>query len=152
MIQLLTSLRRFGALAVVALAGLLALPAFAPSQAGVSISISKVALLGADGAVTIKITIACRPLEGTLDFQEGFAGVSQESTGAWSESGIDGAVVCDGVPHIHTAHLFPFESAFERGPAAANAAVIVCHLVDDQQICINGSTAREIFIRGPLLP
>jgi hypothetical protein len=30
--------------------------------------------------------------------------------------------------------------------------VIICNLVGDQQVCIEGATERRIIIRGPLIP
>ena len=153
MIHLLALLRRLRA-ALVALVGIMALPAIALAQDGdISIAIAQHAQLTSDGAVIIMIHIACDPLPGTEDFQEALAGAGQQKTGAGAEGGIDGMVVCDGSSHTHTARLSPFTDAvFERGPAGANALLLICNLVGDEQVCVQGATARRIIIRGPLVP
>jgi hypothetical protein len=154
MMQLLALLKRFRAAVLVALVGIIALPAMALAQDNdISISIEKHAQLTSDGAVIITIHIACDPLPGTEDFQEALAGAGQAKTGAEAEGGIDGTVVCDGISRRHTARLFPFTDAvFKRGPAGANASLFICNVVGDEQVCANGSTARQIIIRGPLVP
>jgi hypothetical protein len=146
--------RRFRAAALVARAGIMALPAIALAQDDdISISIAKHAQLTSDGAVIIRIHIACDPLPGTEDFQEALAGARQARTGAEAEGGIDGTVVCDGISHTYTARLSPFTDAlFKRGPADANVSVLICNLVGDEQVCVDGATERRIIIRGPLVP
>lgn len=116
--------------------------------AGISLAIEKHAMLTAQGAAIIRIHITCGPFEGFEEFQQGFAGGSQRKTGAVSESGIDGMVVCDGVERTHTAHLTPFETAFKHGPANAHAALHLCMLVGDEQTCFSGSTSRRVIIVG----
>ena len=151
--HLLGLLRRFRAATLVALAGIMALPAIALAQDDVSISIEKHAQLTSDGAVIITIQIACDRLPGTPDFQEALAGAGQTRTGAEAEGGIDGTVVCDGIPHTYTARLSPFTDAvFKRGPADANVSVLICNLVGDEQVCVDGATERRIIIRGHLVP
>jgi hypothetical protein len=146
-------LRRFRAAALVALAGTIALPAIVLAQDDVSISIEKHAQLTFDGAVIIMIQIACDPLPGSEDFQEALAGAVQPRTGAEAEGGIDGTVVCDGIPHTYTARLSPFTDAvFKRGPADANVSVLICNVVGDEQVCVDGATERRIIIRGHLVP
>jgi hypothetical protein len=150
MMHFVALLRRFR---VVALAGIMGLPAIVLAQDDISISIEKHAQLTADGAIIILINIACDPLPGIEDFQEALAGALQPKTGAEAEGGIDGTVVCDGIPHTYTARLSPFTNAvFKRGPANASASVLICNLVDDQQVCIDGATERRIVISGPLVP
>jgi hypothetical protein len=147
-------LRRFRAAALVAIAGIIALPASALAQDDdISISIAKHAQLTVDGAVIIRIDIACNPLPGTEDFQEALAGAAQPRTGAEAEGGIDGTVVCDGTSRTYTARLSPFTNAvFRRGPADANVSVLICNLVGDEQVCVDGTTERRIIIRGHLVP
>lgn len=149
--DLLPSLGRIcGALGFVA--GVIVLPAISLAQNDdITIAIAKHAELTPDGAVIIRIHIACDPLPGTEDFQEAHAGAGQPKSGAGAEAGLDGTVVCDGTAHTHTAHLFPHTDAvFRRGPARANASLFICNLVEDQQICVEGRTQRRIIIRGPL--
>lgn len=136
-------------------AALLALAApavgLAPASAAneITVSIAKHARLTPGGGLVIRVQVTCPQLPGSQDFQEAHAGASQDSTGAWSESGLDGTVVCDGLPHVHTAHFTSFaENPFKGGPASANASVIVCHLVGEEQVCATGSSARRIVIRG----
>lgn len=142
--------RRFRALAFV----VVALPVIALGQDDdISVAISKHADLTSDGAVTIRVHIACDPPPGTEDFQEAFAGASQARTGAEGESGIDGMVVCDGLAHTHTARISPFtEAIFKRGPAGANVSVFICNLIGDEQLCISGTAQRRIIVRGSLVP
>jgi hypothetical protein len=150
----LTSLRRFRAAALVALAGIMTLPAIALAQDDdISISIAKHAQLTSDGAVIIRIYIACDPLPGTEDFQEALAGAGQAKTGAETEGGIDGTVVCDGMPRTYTARLSPFtDTGFKRGPASASASLLICNLVGNEQVCVQGATERRIIIAGRLVP
>ena len=154
MMQLPALLRRFFASALVALAVLMALPAIALAQDDhISISIDRHAQLTSDGAIIIRIDIACDPLAGTPDFQQALAGATQPRTGAWSEGGIDGTVVCDGLSHTHTAHFSSFaDAAFKRGPAVARVSLLICNLVGDQQVCAQATTERRIIIQGPLVP
>jgi hypothetical protein len=154
MMHSLALLRRLCAAALVALAGIMALPAIVLAQDDdVSISIEKHGQLTSDGAVIITINIACDPLPGTEDFQEALAGAGQPKTGAEGEGGIDGTVVCDGISRTYTARLSPFTDAvFKRGPADASASVLICNLVGDEQVCIDGATERRIVIRGHLVP
>jgi hypothetical protein len=154
LMHLLGLVRRFRAATLVALAGIMALPAIALAQNDdISISIAKHAQLTSDGAVIVRIHIACDPLPGTEDFQEALAGAGQAKTGAEAEGGIDGTVVCDGISHTHTARLSPFTDAvFKRGPASASASLVICNLVGDEQVCVQGATERRIIIRGPLVP
>src|SRR4030095_13258717 len=105
--------RRFRAATLVALAGIMALPAIVLAQDNISISIEKHGQLTSDGAVIIMIQIACDPLPGTEDFQEALAGAGQPRTGAEAEGGIDGTVVCDGISHTYTARLSPFTDAVQ---------------------------------------
>ncbi len=150
MVYLPIFFRRFRAIASV----VLALPAIALAQDDdISVAIAKHANLTSDGAVVIRVYIACDPPPGTEDFQEAFAGAAQTRTGAESESGIDGMVVCDGFAHTHTAHLASLtEAQFKRGPAGANVSVFICNVVEDQQLCISGAAKRRIIIRGRLVP
>jgi hypothetical protein len=154
MMHFLALLRRFRAAALVGLAGIMNLSAIVLAQDdNVSISIEKHGQLTADGAVIIMIQIACDPLPGTEDFQEALAGAGQPKIGAEAEGGIDGTVVCDGISHTYTARLSPFTDAvFKRGPADASASLLICNLVDDEQVCVDGATERRIIIRGPLVP
>ena len=154
MMHFLDLLRRFRAAARVALAGVLALPAIVLAQDNnISMSIEKHAQLTSDGAVIIMIQIACDPLPGTEDFQEALAGAGQPKTGAEAEGGIDGTVVCDGISRTYTARLSPFTDAvFKRGPADANASLLICNLVGDEQVCADGAAERRIVIRGHLVP
>jgi hypothetical protein len=153
MIHFLTLLRRFCA-ALIALAGIMALPAIALAQdKDISISIAKHAQLTSEGAIIIMIDIACDPLPGTEDFQEALAGAVQAKTGAWAEGGIDGTVVCDGISHTYTAHFSSFADAvFKRGPAVASASLIICNMVGDDQVCVHRGTQRRIIIQGSLVP
>ena len=148
-----SSLGRFRG-ACVALSSLLVLPAVAFAQDDdISIAIAKHADLTADGAIIIRVHIACDPLPGMEEFQEAHAGAGQPRTGAGAEAGLDGTVVCDGIAHTHTAHLFPItEAVFERGPARATASLFICNLVEDEQLCVDGATQRRIIIRGPVVP
>jgi hypothetical protein len=132
----------------------MALPAIVPAQNNnIAISIEKHAQLTFDGAVIIMIQIACDPLPGTPDFQEALAGAEQTRTGAEAEGGIDGTVVCDSIPHTYTARLSPFTDAvFKRGPADASASLLICNVVGDEQVCVDGATERRIIIRGHLVP
>jgi hypothetical protein len=153
-VHLLGLVRRFRAATLVALAGIMALPPIALAQdEDISISIAKHAQLTSDGAVVIRIHIACDPLPGTEDFQEASAGAAQPRTGAEAEGGIDGTVVCDGISHTYTARLSPFTDAvFQRGPAEANVSLLICNLVGEEQVCVDGATERRIIIRGALVP
>jgi hypothetical protein len=140
-------------LAVAAVVGTIALSGVARAQGDVSISIAKHARLTGDGAVIIRVHIACDALPGTEDFQEALAGAGQAKTGAEAEGGIDGMVVCDGIGRTHTARLSSFtEGVFRRGPASAGASLIVCNVVGDDQVCEQGATQRRIIIAGPLVP
>jgi hypothetical protein len=154
MMHFLALLRRFRAATLVALAGLVALPAIALAQDdNISVSIEKHAQLTAGGGVIILIHIACDPLPGREDFQEALAGASQAKTRAEAEGGIDGPVVCDGLSRTYTAHLSPFTDAvFKPGPAGANASLFICNLVGDEQVCAHGAAGRRIIIRGPRVP
>ena len=154
MMHFLALLGRFRAAALVALAGIMALPAIVLAQDNnISISIEKHAQLTSEGAVIIMIQIACDPLPGTEDFQEALAGAVQARTGAEAEGGIDGTVVCDGIPRTYTARLSPFTDAvFKRGPADASASLLICNLVGDEQVCADGAAERRIIIRGHLVP
>ena len=115
---------------------------------GISMAIEKHAVLTKQGVVIFRVHITCGPFEGTEDFQEALAGGSQEKTGASSESGIDGTVVCDGVERTHTAQLSPFDAAFKHGPANVHASLFLCMLVGDEQMCFSGSASRRVIIRG----
>ena len=150
----LALLGRFRTAALIALAGIIALPAIVLAQDNnISISIEKHAQLTSEGAVIIMIQIACDPLPGTEDFQEALAGAGQPRTGAEAEGGIDGTVVCDGISRTYTARLSPFTDAvFKRGPADASASVLICNLVGDEQVCADGAAERRIIIRGHLVP
>jgi hypothetical protein len=127
-------------------------PAPAAAQDDISLSIDRRARLTAEGAVVVTVRITCDPLPGTEEFQEAHAGAVQARTGAEGEGGIDGTVVCDGTTRAHTARLFPItDAAFRRGPADASASLVICNVVDDDQVCAEASTARRIVISGPLL-
>lgn len=154
MIRLLALLRRSRAAAIVVLVAVMVLPAIALAQDGnISISIARRAQLASDGAIIIRVNIACDPLPGTEDFQQAFAGAGQAKTGAEAEGGLDGTVVCDGISRTHTARLFPYTDAvFERGPAVASVSLIICNVVGDEQVCVQSSTQRRIIIRGPRNP
>lgn len=138
-----------GAAALLTLAAPMVVQAPASAADEITVSIAKHARLTPGGGVVIRVQVTCPQLPGSQDFQEAHAGASQDSTGAWSESGLDGTIVCDGLPHVHTAHFTSFaENPFKAGPASANASVIVCHTVGDEQVCATGSSARRIVIRG----
>jgi hypothetical protein len=97
--------------------------------------------------------ISCGPFEGTEYFQESFAGASQEQSGAEAEGGVDGTVVCDGVQRVQSARLASFNDfSFRRGPANANAGVMVCVLVLDEQMCFSGGASRRVIVRGRAIP
>jgi hypothetical protein len=116
---------------------------------GILLEIEKHAVLTEAGLVVIRIHITCGPFVGVEDFQEGHAGGDQSKTGAESETGIDGTVLCDGVERVHTAHLSPLtDAAFKHGPASASASLLVCMLAGEEQMCFSGSTARRIIIVG----
>ena len=139
--------------AVAALFVLALTPQTHAQTAGIALAIDKHARLTDAGAMAIRIRITCGPFEGSEDFQEAVAGGSQEKTAAESESGIDGTIVCDGVQRTHTASLPSFTGVpFKRGPANANASLIVCMLVGDEQMCFSGATARRVIIRGRQIP
>ena len=142
------------AFAVIAVLFVVALSPQAHAQAGgITLAIEKHAQLTEGGAMLISIQIACGPFEGVEEFQQAFAGGVQEKTGAESESGIDGTVVCDGVQRTHTARLPSFTSAaFRRGPAGANASLIVCMFAGNEQMCFSGATARRVIVRGAAIP
>jgi len=140
-------------LALGAVVGAIALSGVAQAQGHVSISIEKHARLTADGAVIIRVHIACDPLPGTEDFQEALAGAGQARTGAAAEGGVDGTVVCDGIERAHTARLSAFSyGEFKRGPAGASASLLVCNVAGDDQVCEQGATQRRIIIAGRLVP
>jgi hypothetical protein len=116
---------------------------------GISLMIEKHASLTPQGIVVIWIRIVCGPFAGVEQFQEGHAGGGQDKTGASSETGIDGTVVCDGVERTHTAHLSPLdERAFKPGPASVTASLFVCTLAGEEQMCFSGATSRRVIIRG----
>lgn len=141
--------RTLGAAALLTLAAPMVVQAPASAADEITVSIAKHARLTPGGGVVIRVQVTCPQLPGSQDFQEAHAGASQDSTGAWSESGLDGTIVCDGLPHVHTAHFTSFaENPFKAGPASANASVIVCHTADEVQVCATGSSARRIVIRG----
>jgi hypothetical protein len=138
----------FAALATLIVAVLIP-DASAQPAPGVLLQIEKHAVLTRDGRVRIRIQITCGPFTGFLSIVEGHAGGGQSKTGASSETGIDGTPVCDGVMHVHTAHLSPLdENEFKHGPAGASASMFVCTFENDEQTCFSGSTARRIVIRG----
>jgi hypothetical protein len=137
-------------LASVVLAALLAFALSAQAQApGISLMIEKHASLTQQGIVVIWIRIVCGPFAGVEEFQEGHAGGGQDQTGASSETGIDGTVICDGIERTHTAHLSPLDEAtFKPGPASASASLFLCTLVGEEQMCFSGATSRRVIIRG----
>jgi hypothetical protein len=154
---LLTQKTRAGTLLSVVLIGLLAVQSSSSAhedsnEDDVLVAIAKYAVPTHDGSIVIRIHIACEPMWGFEEFQQGHAGGSQARTGAWSETGIDGTIVCDGQAHTHTARLYPFEGVFKRGGARANASVFICNLIGDEQFCVSGSSARKIVIRGTPVP
>jgi hypothetical protein len=123
--------------------------ATAQTAAGILLQIEKHAVLTSAGQVRIRIQITCGPFVGVEEFQDGQAGGGQNKTGASSETGIDGTVLCDGVTRVHTAHLSPLdENEFKHGPAGASASLIVCTLEGEEQACFSGSTSRAIIVRG----
>lgn len=126
--------------------------ALSQTAGGIALAIDKHAQLASDGAIVIRIRITCGPFEGAEEFQQSFAGGSQEKSGASSESGIDGMVICDGVTRTHTARLTPFDTAFRRGPARANAGLLLCTFDGQEQECFSGATARAVIVRGPTIP
>ena len=132
------------ALIVVAL-----VPSAGAQSAGILLEVEKHAVLTRAGRVIIRIHITCGPFAGIQEFQDSLAGVGQNKTGATSESGIDGTVLCDGVERVHTAQLSPLEeAAFKHGPAGVGATLTVCTRVGEEQMCFSGSTSRGIIIRG----
>ena len=139
-------------LASVAVVGLLALAFFAQAHAqtpGISLTIEKRASLTQQGVVVIWIRIVCGPFPGIEEFQEGHAGGGQDKTGASSETGIDGTVICDGIERTHTAHLSPLDEAtFKPGPASVTASLFLCTLDGEEQMCFSGATSRRVIIRG----
>lgn len=139
-------------LASVVLIALLAFLFSAPSHTqapGVSLLIEKHASLLPQGIVVIRIRIVCGPFAGIEEFQEGHAGGSQPRTGASSETGIDGTVICDGIERTHTAQLSPLdERNFKPGPASASAFFFLCTLDGEEQMCFSGATSRRVIIRG----
>jgi hypothetical protein len=144
--------RRIRILVPIALALAMALPGTARPQELVSIWIEKHARLTADGGVIFRVHVSCGPLPGTEDFREGFAGAAQARTGAEGEGGLSPDIVCDGVERVYTAGPSTItDAAFVRGPADANAAVIACNTLGDQQVCVSASAQRRIIISGPLV-
>jgi hypothetical protein len=135
--------------AAAALLALLAAPLDTASQpAGIALAMNKHAVLRSDGVVVLRLQVICGPFTGAEDFQQGFAGGSQPRTGAASEGGIDGTVVCDGVEREHTAHLPSYTGfRFRPGPANFSAAINLCMLVGDEQQCYNGAISRRVIIR-----
>lgn len=121
-------------------------PAHAADE--ITIRIDKHARLTPDGQLVFTAHIRCGPLPGVEDFTEGFTGAGQERTGAWSESGLDGTVICDGVERVHGGHLFAFESEWKQGPARVSVTVITCRLVGDDQACFSASAARGVIVTG----
>lgn len=143
----------FRALPYLLCLSLFAVPVTAFAQQGdIHMAIAKYASPTADGAVTIRIHIACEPLPGVEDYQEGFSGASQPRSGAEGESGIDGMIICDGQARTHTARIYGHEASFVRGPASGSASVILCNLVGNDQLCVSGAASGRIIIRGPLVP
>ena len=130
------------------LAAVLLVPPPAHAEDEITIRIDRLARLTPDGQLVFTAHVRCGPLPGVEDFTEAFTGAGQERTGAWSESGLDGAVVCDGVERTHTGSLFAIEGAWKRGPAGVNVSVITCRLVGDDQACFNASAARGVIVRG----
>jgi hypothetical protein len=123
-----------------------------PNEDDILVAIAKYGVPTYDGGIIIRIHIACEKVWGVEEFQEGYAGASQARTGAWSETGIDGMVVCDGQARTHTARMYAYEGRFKKGGALANASVFVCYLIGDEQFCISGSSARKIVVRGTPVP
>ncbi len=137
-------------LVVSALAATLALPGPARAEPTVKIWIEKNAHQIPGGGVRFVVHVTCGPLPGSPDFREGFAGASQFKTRAEAEGGLSPDVTCDGGSRVYTAALSAFtEEGFARGWGRANATVIACNVIDDQQVCVNGSSARQIYIRPP---
>jgi hypothetical protein len=145
--------KRVLAIVAIALAGAIASPVVVHAQGEVSVVIARFAQLTLDGAVLIRVHIACDPLPGVLDFQEAHLGAAQARTGAEAEGGIDGTIVCDGLARTHTARLPSFTgNPFRRGPATANVVLLICHVVGDEQVCEQGASATRIVIRGRSIP
>jgi hypothetical protein len=116
---------------------------------GISLMIEKHASLTRQGTVVIFIRIVCGPFAGIEEFQDAHAGGGQDKTGASSETGIDGTVLCDGIERTHTAHLSPLDAAaFKPGPANVSASLFVCTLEGQEQVCFSGATSRRVIIRG----
>jgi hypothetical protein len=137
---------------VVALGLMLAVvlvPPAAHAEDAITIRIDKHARLTSDGQLIFTAHVRCGPLPGTEEFTEAFTGAGQERTGAWSESGLGGTVICDGVERTHTGALFAFESAWKRGPAGVSVTIITCRLVGEEQLCFNASAARGVIVSRP---
>lgn len=144
-------LKKLSTLTALALLAVLLTPAAAHADDEITIRIAKQARLAADDRVVITAFVRCGPLPGTEDFQQVNAGIAQARTGAWSEGGLDGTVVCDGVERAHTAHFTSYADAFEPGPARARVSMTACRLVgdDQQQVCFSDSASRRVIIRRP---
>ena len=137
------------ALALLLLSAVTLLPSVAQAQE-ISVRIARHAQLTSDGSITFRVWVSCE-LPGTPDFREGLAGAGQPRTGASAEGGLSPDIVCDGVERVYTAGISLIsEDPFERGPATANATVIACNTVGDQQVCVQESARRRVIVRGPV--
>jgi hypothetical protein len=133
-----------------ALAATATLPSPAHAEPTVTMWIEKNAYQIPGGGVRFVVHVTCGPLPGSPDFREGFAGASQFKTKAEAEGGLSPDVTCDGGREVYTAALSAFtDEGFARGFGRANATVIACNSVGDQQVCVQGSSARQIYIRPP---
>lgn len=123
------------------------------AQDAITVSIERHARPTSDGGVVFEVRVACGPLPGSPDVRQGFAGAAQARTGAEAEGGLSPDVICDGVERVYIADLSPItEASFARGPADANASVIACNVVDEEQVCVQGSAQRRIIIAGRASP
>lgn len=140
----------------VVLAAAAVVPATAfPSSAleGVSISIEKHAQPTAAGGVVVRVHVTCGPLPGSPDYTEGFAGAFQPKSGAEAEGGLSPDLVCDGIERTYTAGVSLISDAsFKRGSAEASASLFACSVLDDQQVCIDGSASGRIIVSGREVP
>jgi len=126
-------------------------PESASAEPTITVFIEKNAHQLAGGGVVFDVHVTCGPLPGSPEFREGFAGASQWKTKAEAEGGLSPDVTCDGRHRVYTAALSPItDASFARGWGRANASVIACNVVGDQQVCANGSSARQIYIRPPV--
>jgi hypothetical protein len=122
-------------------------------DSGIAVRIAEFAHLTSSSGIVLRVRTTCGPFEGVEDFQEAFAGAAQNKSGAEAEGGIDGTVVCDGVKRTYKARLSSFnEFLFQRGAANASVGVMVCMLVEDEQMCFSGAASRRVIVRRRAKP